>query len=49
MHAFTGDYFAVLGMGAHILDEESMKLKMLTMSKEEAAKQQLIIDNRKAY
>ena len=47
--AFTGDYFVVLNMGAKILDEESMQIKMLTMEEGERKKQQLIIDNRKAY
>merc|ERR1711871_834792 len=28
--AFVGDYFVILAMGAHIIEEESMKLKMLT-------------------
>ena len=49
MHAFVGDYFVVLALGAKIIDEESMQIKMLTMSEEERKKQQLIIDNRKAY
>ena len=49
VHAFVGDYFAVLSMGAGIIDEESMQIKMLSMSEEERKKQQLIIDNRKAY
>lgn len=49
MHAFTGDYFVILALGAKILDEESMQIKMLTMSEEERKKQQLIIDNTKAF
>ena len=49
MHAFAGDYFAVLNMGSKIIDEESMQIKMLAMGEEERKKQQLIIDNRKAY
>jgi len=49
MMAFTGDYFVVLNLGAKILDEESMQIKMLTMNEEDRKKQQLIIDNRKAY
>jgi hypothetical protein len=48
-HAFTGDYFVVLATGAKILDDESMQIKMLTMSEEERKKQQLIIDNKKAF
>lgn len=49
MMAFTGDYFVVLNLGAKIIDEESMQIKMLSMSEEDRKKQQLIIDNRKAY
>jgi hypothetical protein len=49
MHAFVGDHFVVLNLGARIIDEESMQIKMLTMSEEDRKKQQLIIDNKKAY
>jgi pimeloyl-CoA synthetase len=49
MHAFTGDYFAVLALGSRIIDDESMQIKMKTMSEEERKKQQLIITNREAY
>ena len=49
MYAFTGDYFVVLNSGSKILDEESMKIKMLTMSEEDRKKQQLLIDNKNAH
>ena len=39
MMAFTGDYFVVLNLGAKIIDEESMQIKMLTMSEEDRKKQ----------
>ena len=41
--SFVGDYFVILAMGAHIIDEESMKLKMLTMNEEDRKKQELIM------
>ena len=49
MHAFVGDHFVVLNLGARIIDEESMQIKMLTKTEEDRKKQQLIIDNKKAY
>ena len=30
--SFVGDYYVILALGAHIVEEEAMKLKMLTMS-----------------
>ena len=47
--AFFGNYFSVLGMGAQMIEEESMKLKMLSMSEEDRKKQELIMQNRKEY
>jgi hypothetical protein len=47
--AFVGNYFSVLGMGAQMIEEESMKLKMLSMSEEDRKKQELIMQNRKEY
>lgn len=38
MHAFAGDYFAVLMDGSQILDAATMELKMKYMSEEERAK-----------
>jgi len=49
MHAFAGDYFAVLMEGSQLIDAETMKLKMLYMSEEEKAKQELIQKNREEY
>ena len=45
--AFVGNYFSVLGLGAHLIEDESMKLKMLSMSEEDRKKQELIMQNRK--
>lgn len=36
--SFVGDYFVILALGAHIVEEEAMKLKMLSMSAEERKK-----------
>jgi len=47
--AFVGNYFSVIGMGAQMIEEESMKLKMLSMSEEDRKKQELIMQNRKEY
>jgi len=49
MCAFVGNYFSVLGLGAHMIEDESMKLKMLSMTDEERKKQELIMQNRKEY
>ena len=35
MHVFVGDYFVNLSIGAHMIETEVMKLKMLYMSEEE--------------
>jgi len=37
----------ILAMGAHIIEEESMKLKMLTMSAEDRKKQELIMERQR--
>lgn len=47
--SFVGDYFVILAMGAHIIEEESMKLKMLTMSPEDRKKQELIMERQREY
>lgn len=47
MMAFTGNYFDVLFMGSRLIDDASMDIKMLSMTPEERAKQELIIKNRK--
>ena len=44
--AFIGNYFSVLGFGAYTIEEESMKLKMLSMSDEGRKKQEIILQNR---
>ena len=49
MHVFVGDYFVNLSIGAHMIETEIMKLKMLTMSDEERKKQELIMKNREEY
>ena len=49
MHAFAGDYYAVLMEGSALIDAETMKLKMKYMSEEEKAKQELIQKNREEY
>ena len=46
MMAFAGDYFVVLGLGASMIERETMKLKMLSMTKEEREKQERIIKNK---
>ena len=46
MMAFTGDYFVLLGLGASMIDKESMKLKMLSMPEEERKKQEYIMKNK---
>jgi hypothetical protein len=38
MHVFVGDYFINLSIGAHMIETEVMKLKMLTMSEEDRKK-----------
>jgi hypothetical protein len=38
MHVFVGDYFVNLSIGAHMIETEVMKLKMLTMSDEDRKK-----------
>jgi hypothetical protein len=38
MHGFVGDYFVNLSIGAHMIETEVMKLKMLYMSEEERKK-----------
>jgi hypothetical protein len=38
MHVFVGDYFVNLSVGAHMIETEVMKLKMLSMSDEERKK-----------
>lgn len=45
--SFVGDYFVILALGAHIVEEESMKLKMLSMSLEDRKKQELIMENQR--
>ena len=47
MCAFTGNYFPVLMRGAAQIEEAAMQLKMLFMTPEERAKQELIIQNKK--
>lgn len=49
MHAFAGDYFAVLMEGSQMIDAETMKLKMKTMSEEDRKKQELIQKNKEEY
>jgi len=49
MHVFVGDYFVNLSVGAHMIETEVMKLKMLSMSDEERKKQELIMKNREEY
>jgi len=49
MHVFVGDYFVNLSIGAHMIETEIMKLKMLTMSDEDRKKQELIMKNREEY
>lgn len=38
MHVFVGDYFVNLSIGAHMIETEVMKLKMLSMSDEDRKK-----------
>lgn len=38
MHVFVGDYFVNLSIGAHMIETDIMKLKMLTMSEEDRKK-----------
>lgn len=45
--SFVGDYYVILALGAHIVEEESMKLKMLSMSLEDRKKQELIMENQR--
>ena len=49
MHVFVGDYFVNLSIGAHMIETEVMKLKMLSMSDEDRKKQELIMKNREEY
>lgn len=49
MHAFSGDYFAVLMEGSQLIDATTMPMKMKNMSAEERAKQELIQKNREEY
>jgi hypothetical protein len=49
IQSFVGDYFVILALGAHIIEEESMKLKMLTMSPEDRKKQELIMERQREY
>ena len=46
MHVFVGNYFVNLSIGAHMIETEVMKLRMLTMSDEDRKKQELIMKNR---
>jgi hypothetical protein len=36
--SFVADYYVILALGAHIVEEETMKLKMLSMSLEDRKK-----------
>ena len=47
--SFVGDYYVILALGAHIAEEESMKLKMLSMSEEDRKKQEMIMENQRIY
>ena len=47
VQSFVGDYFVILAMGAHIIEEESMKLKLLNMSEEDRKKQELIMERQR--
>ena len=38
MHVFVGDYFVNLSIGAHMIETEIMKLKMITMNEEDRKK-----------
>ena len=49
MHVFVGDYFVNLSIGAHMIETEVMKLKMLSMNDEDRKKQELIMKNREEY
>jgi hypothetical protein len=49
MHVFVGNYFVNLSIGAHMIETEVMKLRMLTMSDEDRKKQELIMKNREEY
>lgn len=46
MHAFAGDYFAVLMEGSQLIDAATMPLKLKTMSEEDRKKHELIQKNR---
>lgn len=47
--AFVGEYFNGLVAGARLVDDQSMRLKMLSMSDEERKKQELIFKERAAF
>lgn len=47
--AFVGDYFHGLVQGTRLVDDQSMRLKMLSMSDEDRKKQELIFKERAAF
>ena len=49
IHAFAGDYFAVLMEGSQLIDNATHELKLAKMSAEERAKAELIRKNQQEY
>lgn len=49
IHAFAGDYFAVLMEGSQRIDATTMPIKLKNMSEEDRKKQELIQKNREEY
>jgi len=47
--AFVGEYFNGIVQGARLVDDQSMRLKMLSMSDEDRKKQELIFKEREAF
>lgn len=49
IHAFAGDYFAVLMEGSNLIDAASNQLKLNNMSEDERKKHELIKKNQEEY
>lgn len=49
IHAFAGDYFAVLMEGSALIEKAIMAIKLKTMSAEEKAKHEMIQKNQEEY